>query len=222
MNVYLNTGQTRSANIHLFNQSIAAKNSNNVTGESSKTGRRDSVSISPQGKKNSLLENLMSQKTRITEQKNSLISSTLEKGGTLDTIKSQLENYDEQMKSVNEQIAGIMAEEMEKQAEELKKPEDSKPKTEEQIQNERLAGLTRLSVQLDQTQKIGSVKARLDGDARVLKSEIELDKHSAGASPAARERIANKEETLAAMQQRSSDLIADISEKSTDITGKLN
>lgn len=219
MNVTFGSGQSNITNVHRINQSIVARNGNRGSEQLSKTERGDSVTISPAGKRNSLLEQLMKQKTNINDQKNSLISSTLENGGTLDTIKSQLENYDEQMKSVDEQIAELMAKEMEKQTEELKKQKDSTPKTEEEIQNERLANITSLSSDLKQVEVVRSVQTRVDGDARVLKSEIELDK-SRASTPGAREMIAKKEATLADMQEKSLDLTSQISEKISDVIEK--
>ncbi|MEG2349436.1 MAG: hypothetical protein RSB57_02855 [Hungatella sp.] len=207
---------------HRINQSIAAKNGHRGSELLSKADRRDRAIISPQGQKNNLLEQLMKQKTNITDRKNALISSTLENGGTLDTIKSQLKSYDEQMKSVDEQIAELMTKEMEKQAEELKKQADSTPKTEEEIQNERLANITSLSSDLEQAKVIRSVQTGIDGDARVLKSEIALDKSRSGSSPAAAEFITKKEALLADMQHRSLDLASQISEKLSDVIEKAD
>lgn len=222
MNVNFGIKQSNITNVHRINQSIAARNSNSGSGQISKAERKDSVTISHQGKRNNLLENLMKQKANIIDQKNSLISSTLEKGGTLDTIKVQLENCDEQMKNVDDQIAEVMAKEMEKQTEKLKNQDDGKPKTEEEIQNERLIDITNLSSDLKQTQVICSVQARVDDGTRVLKSEIELDKTRAGSSPGAKEMIAKKEATLAEMQQKSLNLTAQISGKIADVVEKIS
>lgn len=213
MNVNFNAGHSGFANVHRINQSIAAKNGNNTHAKSSRVGRRDSVTISPLGRKSNPLENLMNQKTRITDQKNSLIASTLEKGGSLDSIKSQLENFDEQMKSVNDQIAEVMAKEMEKQTDRMKKQEDSEPKTKEEIQNEQLADITDLSADIKQAQTISSVQARVDGNAKVLKSEIKLDKQYSGSSPGSNDMISKKEATLEAMEQKSLSLTSELSQK---------
>lgn len=222
MNVNLNIGQTANPNATRFNQNTTSKNANNTPLRASKIGRRDILSISPQGKKNSLIENLMKQKTQITDQKNSLISSTLKNGGTLDSIKSQLETYDEQMKSVDQQIAELMAKEMQKQTENVKEKEDSEPKTKEEIQNKRLADITNLSSDLQQTQTVSSVQSKVEGDARVLKSEIELDKQRAGSSPGAKAIIEKKEASLAVMEQKALDLTSDIGAKLADVTEKIS
>ncbi len=222
MNVNFSIGQNNLFNAHRINQNIAKQNGNGSYEQFSKAERKDGVTISPQGKRNSLLKSLMEQKTRIIEQKNSLIGSTLEKYGSLDTIKLQLENYDEQMKNIDNQIAEMMAKEMEKQTEKLEKQNDSKPKTEEEIQNERLAGVVSLAGDLQQTKTISSVQSRAEGDARVLKSEIELDKMRAGSSPGAKEMIAKKESTLAGLEQKVMDLTSKVSDKLSDIVENID
>lgn len=222
MQVGLGVQQSGFANAHRINRSSMTRNGNSGQEQLSKAGRRDSVTISPGGKRNSMLEDLMKQKTNITDRKNSLISSTLENGGTLDTIKSQLENYDEQMKTIDDQIVEMMAKEIEKQTEGLKKQEDSKPKTEEEVQSDRLANITNLSSDLKQTQVISSVQARADGGARVLESEIALDKAHGGSAPGSKGLISKKEATLAGMQKRSRDLTSQISEKLSDIVEKIS
>ncbi|MEG2383533.1 MAG: hypothetical protein RSB39_08075 [Oscillospiraceae bacterium] len=195
---------------------------NSTSAEQSRTRRGDSVTISPQGRKNSLLDNLIKQKTRITDQKNSLISSTLEKGDTLDTIKSLLESYEEQAKNIDNQIAQLMAEEMAKQAEKQEKPDDNKPKTKEEIQNERLAGITSLSGDLQQAKTISAAQTTVSGDARVLKSEIELDKMSAGSSDGAKTIISKKETALAGIEQKALNLTSQVADKLSDITEKID
>lgn len=214
------------SNVRIINQRNAAQNNNNISENGSKAERRDSVTISAQGKKNSFLDNLMKQKTRIAEQKSALVSSTLENGGSLDNIKSQLENYEEQLKNIDAQIAEMMTSEMKQQAEKQEKQVDNKPKTEKEIENERLNNLTNLSVDLKHAETVRSVQVKIDGDARVLKSEIEMDKKYSGSSPSASEMIAKKEADLTGMEQTSLDLtsqitdkLSDISEKSDDNTG---
>lgn len=221
MSVNFSIGQSNIMNVHRINQSITARNGNRGSAQLSKAERRDSVTISPGGKRNHLLEQLIKQKATITDQKNSLISSTLENGGTLDTIKAQLENYDEQMKSVDEQIAELMAKETEKQTEALKKQEESTPKTEEEIQSKRLSNITSLSSDLEQAKVISSVQTQVDGGARALKAEIELDK-SRASTPGATELIAKKEATLFDVQEKSLDLTSQISEKISDINENTN
>ncbi len=170
----------------------------------------------------------MKQKMDITEQKNVLIGKTLEKGGELDSIKPQLEAYEEQIKNIDTQIAETMAKEIqkqaEKQAEKMKPKDDNKPKTKEEIQSERFANISSLSADLQQAKTMSSIKARVDGDSHILKLEIKLDKAYAALSEGAlKAKVEHKEAALADMEQKSlhlaskmADKFADISEKAAD------
>lgn len=220
MDVNFNAGQTNLLNSHRINQSIATHSSHDSSNRLFKAERTDRISISPQGKKNSLLDNLMKQKMSITEQKNSLIHSTLEKGGTLDTIQSQIAHYDEQLKTIDDQITKLTASELKKKAEKAKNQEDSKPKTEEEIQKERLTAVVSLAENLQQTKTIRSVQSKVNGEARVLKSEIELDHMHSGSSPGATEMIAKKEERLASLEQKSMSLSSEVSNRQSDVGDK--
>ncbi|MDD4627062.1 MAG: hypothetical protein PHP87_08270 [Syntrophomonas sp.] len=183
--------------------------------------RKDTLSISPLGKTNSLIESLMKQKQDIIERKNELIGNTLEKGINMDSIKSQLESYEEQLKTIDEQIAQIMAEQAKQQAEKQKETKDAKPKTEEETETERLNSIISLSLNIKQAQVISSVKTKVDGDARVLKSEIELDKARAGSSPSAKEFIANKDTRLTEMQKLSANLTVQIGDKLVEVNEEI-
>lgn len=222
MRVNLGVQQNPFINAHRVNQSIAAKNGGASSAQGSRNLPVDSVSISPQGKENSMLDNLMKQKLRITEQKDKLISSTLENGGTMDSIKTQLETYEEQLEGIDEQIAEMTAKEMEKQAESAKPKESNKPKTEEEVQNGRLADITSLSTDLVQADVMSSVQTRADGNARVLKSEIELDKMRAGSSEGAIEMIAKKEAVLSGLERKSMKLTSQIANKIADTVDKVS
>ncbi len=212
---FLNNGQNNFFRIQGFNQSIARQNG---SGDSPVKAERGAiVTISPQGRIKNLLEGLMKQKMNVLEQKNALIGKTLEKEDNLDSIKVQLEAFDEQLQSIDEQIAGVMAKEMEKQAEKMKPKGDKKPKTEEELQTQRLASLSNMSGDLQQAKTVRSVKARMDGDARVLKSEIELDKardSSLGGAKAAK--LLEMKRRSMGLNSKIADKLADISEKTTN------
>ena len=165
----------------------------------------DLAFISPQGRKGSLIETLMKQKMSITDQKNSLISSAKKDGRSMDSIKSQVEAYEKQLKEIDQQMTEAMAKEMEKQAEKSKK--DDEPKTEQEIENERLANVMDLSQGLQKAEVTDSVKNRVDGEARVLKSEIELDQMY---NPSAD--VADKEAEVAELEKKSAELLSDVGE----------
>jgi hypothetical protein len=185
--------------------------------------RKDTLSISPLRKTNSFIESLMKQKQDVIERKNELIGNTLEKGRDMDSIKSQLESYEEQLKTIDERIAQIMAEQAKQQAEKQKETKNAKPKTEEEIpaETERLNSIISLSPPPKQAQVISSVKTKVDGDARVLKSEIELDKARAGSSPSAKEFIANKDTRLTEMQKLSANLTVQIGDKLVEVNEEI-
>lgn len=201
--------QNRFFNVYRINQSAAAK-SGKAGGASAEEGRRDLALISPQGKRGSLIESLMKQKMSIMEQKDSLISSAKKDGKSMESIKSQLEAYEKQLKDVDSQISQAMAKEMEKEAGKTK--QEDEPKTEQEIENERLANVMDLSQGLQKAEAVSSVKARVDGEARVLKSEIELDKLHDPSEETSKELIKGKESQLADLGRKSNELLSDIGE----------
>ncbi|MEG3006858.1 MAG: hypothetical protein RR806_05245 [Oscillospiraceae bacterium] len=205
-------GKNSFLNFNRVNQSLLNKIENKNENKSGKSQRRDVVTITAQGKANNLMDRLMKQRVKITEQKNELITSTIEKGGSMDSIKSQLESYEEQMKNIDKQITDMMTEEMEKQIKNPYKQEEKEPKTEQDIQNERLEGVASLAANFKQAKATNYIKNRIDGDARVLKSEIETDKKRLGSSKSARDIIAKKESQLAGMEENSRKLASEISD----------
>lgn len=196
-----------------INQSAAAKNGK-AGAQAAEEGRRDLAMISPQGKQNSLVDTLMKQKMSIMEQKDSLISSTKKDGKSMDSIRSQLDAFEKQLKDIDQQIAEATTKEVQKQTEKGNK--DNKPKTKQEVENARLANVMDLSQGLQRAEAVSSVKARVDGEARVLKSEIELDKMR-GASEEAH---ADKENKLSDLQNKSAGLVSDIGEILADVTEK--
>jgi len=211
--------QNRFLNVHRINQGFD-QNSYDLKNKEQHE-RKDSVSISPLGKANSFIESLMKQKQNIIERKNELISNTLEKGGSMDSIKTMLESYEDQLKSIDEQIAQTMAKQAKQQVEKQKEAVNTKPKTEEEIQAKRLNSIVSSSLNVKQAQVVSSVKTKVDGDAGILKFEIEIDKARAGSSPSAKKFIAKKEARLAEMQNRSANLTAQIGEKLVDVNEEI-
>ena len=130
-------------------------------------------------------------------------------GKSMESIKSQVEVYEKQLKDIEDQISKAMTKEMEKQAEKKKKDE---PKTEQEIENERLANVMNLSLGLQKAEMVSSVKVRVDGEAHVLKSEIELDKLHDPSEETSKEMITEKEGQLADLEQKSNELLSDIGE----------
>ena len=123
----------------------------------------------------------------------------------MDSIKSQVEAYEKQLKDIDQQISEAMAKEMEKQAEKSKK--DEKPKTEQEIENARLANVMNLSQGLEKAEVVDSVKTRVDGEACVLKSEIAMDKMYGASLESTADRVSDKEEKLAELEKKSAELL---------------
>lgn len=181
-------------------------------------------SFAPNGTTSGVMDLLNKQKMAIEDRKNELLASAQEKGLSQDYIQAQLDSYDEQIKKIDEQISEVSVQQMMTAAEQQKtviKQNDNRPKTEQEIQNEKMNNLMSLSSGFDRVSITSSVKTKVDGRSRVLETEIELDKARAGSSSGAAELIANKEEELAAMQQQSRALNVEIGEQIADVNEQI-
>lgn len=204
--------QNNFLNVGRINQGL---NQNNFTIKSNEQQEhQDTVFISPLGKTSSFIDSLMKQKQNITERKKELIGTTLEKGRNMDSIKPQLECFDEQLKNIDEQISQIMVEQSKQQLESQKEIAYKKPKTEEEIQTERLNSVVSLSSSLSQTQVVSSVKSKVDGESSVLEIEIKIDGSRGGAS-------ASKKERLADLQKQSAKLTTQINEDLIEVSEEI-
>lgn len=198
---------------HSNNQNLSQKQP--ITKNGDLLEQKDTVSISPLGKAKSLVESLMKQKQKIIESKNEIVSRTLEKGGNIDSIKSQLESFEEQLKNIDEQIAQTMTEQIKKQNEEQKKIENKKTKTEEEVQTEWLNSIVSLSSSLTQAKVVSAVKTKADGEAKVLETEIKIDESRGGASVIKKERLAD-------LKKQSENLTTQIHENLIRVNGKIS
>lgn len=196
MRVNMNIGMGNNIlNVRNINQSLNDNKYFIKNIESS--SQEDTVSISPLGKAKSLIQFLMKQKQKIYESKDELITKTLEEGRNIDSIELQLKHFEEQLKDIDEQITQTMSEEITKALEEKSKQKDENfknmmyenPKTEEEIQTERLNSIVSLSSNLNQAQALSSNKTKLDGESRILEIEIKLDESRGGASKYKKERL---------------------------------
>lgn len=196
------------------NQAIAARTGKTPLVSGLANGRRDGMSLSPMGKASSVLEGLMNQRRRVNEAKNTLIGDTLEAGGTLDSIKAQLETYEEQLKNLDEQIAQSLKNEVIQEEKKPEKKADEEPKTRLELQNQRIADLTDLSTKIDRSQTVSAIKADLEGEARVLRSELSMSSSSEGPR-------AGKEERLSEIKGRVNDLGSQAAGELGDVTRGL-
>lgn len=202
-----------------------SQNAKQVKGQNSTgnhlPGNKDTVTISLFGQTgSSQIKNLMSQKQSLLERKNELVSAACEDGRSKESIQSLLDSYEEQIKTLDQQISQEMSRQSEKQIEKRKMNErNNMPKTKQEIENERLSNLVNLSSGISQARTVQSVQTRVDGEADVLKSEIELDKGQsrAGDSEGAKELIVTKEAKLADLRDKSNELTAKAMEKAAEV-----
>ncbi|MEG0540703.1 MAG: hypothetical protein RR528_00075 [Angelakisella sp.] len=168
-------------NVQPYNQSVARNNP--VSRPEKNNGRRDTAAISPTQRANSMIEAIRKQKQSIIENKNQLVKTTMEAGKDIDTIQPQLDSYNELLQTLDDQIAGIIRGMAEQQAAELEKAKEKaevakeeSPKSEEELEAEHLSNIANLSDDMKQTEQISSAKNKVEGEVRVKKSEIELDR----------------------------------------------
>ena len=195
-----------------INRSAANKAGVSIT-DSSDEDRRDTFTLSARGGVMNMINSLMKQKMEITDRKNSLIASTIEKGSSMESIKSQLEEYDQQIENIDLQISQAMARELEKQ--EDKEKEDNEPKTREELQNERLTDVVTLSGNVRNADMLDSVKTKVDGRIKILESEISLDTGRQGASEF-------KKKELSDLKKKSSELASEIGLRMADIAEEID
>ena len=189
-------------------------------GISFQPGDRDMATISLFGQQyNKRIKSLMEQKQFLLERKDELINSTLEKGGNANSIQNLLDSYEEHLKELDQQISqeisGQNREPLERQQSSKKV---DKPKTKQEIEQERISNLVDLSSGMTQARTVQASRAQIEGEARVLESEIKMDKGRTGDS----EIIAKKEEKLARLQQKASELTSNVAEISGEVVEKIN
>ncbi|WDV44720.1 hypothetical protein PV797_14495 [Clostridiaceae bacterium M8S5] len=133
--------------------------------------KSNSLEISKQGKNKSKLDQLNKQRQSIIDNKNDLISKTLERGGDIREIKSQIESYDEQLKNIDDQISKIQNHELNDKDKEKKGKKQQIGDKDNKIFND----IVKLDGLLTQNKSLMSVKNDIEGRAKVLEAEIKLD-----------------------------------------------
>lgn len=175
MTVAIGTKYT-SLNNNVVNKSIHLnKNANFDTLSISNSAKN---AFSKQTRMSNILDSLLKQKQNIMDTKNSLIERTMEKEESLSSIKDQLADFDDQISTIDSQISSYMFEEKRKAFGTDKKEDnvaDSKPKTEQEVQDARLNNIVSLSNNIQEIEVGSAVKDKLEGQTRILESEIKLD-----------------------------------------------
>ena len=175
-------------------------------------GDRDVVTISLFGQNhNSQIKNLIGQRQSLLERKNELVNSTLENGRDVKSIQDILDSYEEQLKELDQQISREM---MKQSRDALEKSRPSKkenqPETRQEMEQKKISDLIDLSS--------GMTEARMEGEARVLESEIQMDKGRTGDTKV----TAKKEERLAELRQKTAELASKTGEISGEAVEKIN
>ena len=178
-------------------------------------GDRDTVTISFLGQNsNSRIRNLMEQKQSLLERKNQWVNSALENGQDIKSIHDMLESYEEQLNELEQQISQEMARQNSGQPEKVQSSKNDEPKTKQEIEQEKISNLVDLSSGMSQIRTVQSSQTQVEGEARVLESEIKMDKGRMGDT----EITAKKEEKLAQLQQKAAELTAN----TVKISGEIN
>lgn len=186
-------------NINNMNNSFNQKDAKNP--ETAKLNK-DTVSISPLGKNKNIIESLVKKKQKIMENKNNLISKTLEKGDDIDSIKSELSSFEEQLKNVDDEINKTLSEQLKKNEETSKLLGYGKTNIDKDEENDRFKSIVNLSSSLDKTKSITSLKKKSDGEIRILESEIKLDETRGGTSELKRNRLSELREESEKMNSK--------------------
>ena len=178
-------------------------------------GDRDTVTISfLRQNSNSRIRNLMEQKQSLLERKNQWVNSALENGQDIKSIHDMLESYEEQLNELEQQISQEMARQNSGQPEKVQSSKNDEPKTKQEIEQEKISNLVDLSSGMSQIRTVQSSQTQVEGEARVLESEIKMDKGRTGDT----EITAKKEEKLAQLQQKAAELTAN----TVKISGEIN
>lgn len=191
--MYVNVSRTNG----LFHaEAINRKFNQNTGNEEEKKGvliRSDVAMISQKGKAMSVVERLMKQKDFIRECKDSLLEQMADKesGYCSADIAEKIEDYEKQLDSIDEEIAKELAKSTD-ESDELRENrvyKGKRPLTKQELDNKRMAELTKMSGKLEQSELVDSVKNRLEGEKNVLEAELK-----SGDSERKRQRIAEIDE----------------------------
>ncbi|HJD46457.1 MAG TPA: hypothetical protein H9909_06395 [Candidatus Mediterraneibacter norfolkensis] len=196
-------------NAAAINQKVSRLNNDNTAQAdlAIQQSNRDSVFISGQGKKQSIIQQLMDQKQLIQESRDAEMKRGLE-GGYVNQDK--IDEYDKQLEMLDKQIAEATAKQFEEDGEEKDSAlaADNKVMTEEEYEQRKMMDIMDLSSGVDQAEIVSSAKAKMDGEARVLKAEIKSDGGNA---------LDSKMERIKEIEARSSDLLEQVGDKIADI-----
>lgn len=200
---------------YAINQKVSKLNNENnmqngLTDLTRQQRNRDSIFISKQGKKESIIQQLMNQKQLIQESKNAELKRGLEDGYI---NEDKLAEYDEQLEMIDRQIAEATTEQsVEDDKEKNENLTNNKVITEKEYEQRNMMNIMSNSLGMEQVEVISSVKDEMNGEARVLKAEIKSDGDRA---------LESKKKRVQEIEARTTDLLEQVGDKTTDINNNI-
>lgn len=198
--------QSTGINVAAVNRSIAHK-SESTMGKKQAQKQIQAV-ISPMGKKQSMIQQLMKQKQYLTERMNSL---SVEAGEAGINIQDRIDEFRKQMEEIDAQILKLQSQQEEKEEDSNKSGIYEKPKTKEEVEMARMNDILSLASSSDQADVISATKDQVDGRTNVLKAEIKTGNGNLEA----------KMEEIAELEARSKDLASQISSKLQEVNEQV-
>ncbi len=139
---------------------------------------RDSVSISPQARKNNALQQLTERKEDIRQEKMEYQIEALANGEDPEIMEAKLEMFDARIEEIDNQINDLFKPELEtKQTQENRT--SKQPQSKEEAEAIQMVHLTTAGTNLDNAQKIQSTLNKVEGEISVKESQAELDTKNA-------------------------------------------
>lgn len=211
-----------------FNNSDNSKQNalnKNQKQEKSSAANKNNQGSSLKIKKNSALDNLMEQRSRLVDSKQSIMENSLKNGEDPKSIKEKLAEVDKQIREIDKQVSEMKIEEQQKalgnedkdkKDKKIKNKSDEKSSDDAQTNqsSEELDGILDMSSSLSQSKAVSSQKRIRSGEIRVLDAEIKMDK-SRGVDTTKKEELSDK------MKEGLKNLDEKIGKTLSDVTNKI-
>lgn len=194
-------GQNAGINISAVNQSISHKYEA-MTGKPKENNRIIAV-ISPEGKKQNMIGQLMKQKQDLMERMNELSGSGQDNGIS---IQDRMKEYQKQMEALDEQIAQLQMQPEDDGEDEETTGIYEKPMTKEEAESKQMNALVNLYSGTDHVETIASVQNQVDGRTNILEGEIKSGYGN----------IEAKQKEIADLKRKSAKLTSQIGEQIGD------
>lgn len=200
-------------NISAINQKLRRLNPYDATSQSGlflQQRNRDSVSISGQGKKATIVQQLLSQKQIIQESKNVEMQRGLKEGYI---NEEKLAEYDKQLEMIDRQIVEATTKQSMEEYKDKSAHTSTKVMTEEEYEQRKVKDMMSAASGIDRIETISSIKEKIDGQVCVLKAEIKTDGSKA---------LESKREYVQELEARSKDLLKQVGTEMADINRSIN